>query len=194
MGHRMRTLNKVCGGRRSSSHQGGMSLVEVLVALVVLSVGMLGIAVLFVQSVRSSRTAILRTQAVNLVSDMADRVRANANAQQAYDTDEYGGAPSVRSCAPDDESSDGINCKVDELAEDDLARWQKAVQKTLPAFQDGPAKAEVHYIAPNAEGQPEHYRIRVAWREPNEGRSGNTHATEYSYQSDVALIPRAALP
>jgi type IV pilus assembly protein PilV len=173
----------------------GMSLVEVLVALVVLSVGMLGIAVMFVQSVRSSRTAILRTQAVNLVSDMADRVRANANAQQAYDIDEYGGAPSVQSCAPDTEIGTGINCNIEQLAEDDLARWQRAVRSALPALKDGPAAAEVHYFAPATEGQPERYSIRVAWREPNENRNAPANTDQlYSYQSDVVLIPRAAVP
>jgi type IV pilus assembly protein PilV len=185
----MRTLTKRQAG------QSGFSLVEVLVALVVLSVGMLGIAVMFVQSVRSSRTAILRTQAVNLVSDMADRVRANANAQNAYDTDEYGGDPEVQSCAPDSDVRTGVNCDVEELAEDDLARWQKAVRLALPALRDGPAQAEVHYFAPAAEGQPERYQIRVAWREPNENRKAAPNADQlYSYESDVVLLPRAALP
>jgi type IV pilus assembly protein PilV len=180
---------------KHANRQRGMSLVEVLVALVVLSVGMLGIAVMFVQSVRSSRSAILRTQAVNLVSDMADRVRANANAQQAYDTDEYAGAPAMQSCAPDSDTGSGINCNVEQLAQDDLARWQRSVRAALPALKDGPAKAEVHYFAPDAEGQPERYRIRVAWREPNESRvGGNTAEQLYSYQSDVVLIPRAAVP
>lgn len=55
----------------------GMSLVEVLVALVVLSVGLLGIAQLLVYGMRTSHAALLRTQAVNLVADMAERIRAN---------------------------------------------------------------------------------------------------------------------
>ena len=179
---------------RHSNCQRGMSLVEVLVALVVLSVGMLGIAVMFVQSVRSSRTAILRTQAVNLVSDMADRVRANANAQEAYDTDTYSGSPEIQSCAPDPEVLTAINCNAEQLAEDDLARWQKSVKAALPELKEGTA-AEVHYVAPAAEGQPERYRIRVAWREPNESRNASSSSEQlYSYESDIVLLPRAAVP
>jgi type IV pilus assembly protein PilV len=185
----MRALNP------SFNAHSGMSLVEVLVALVVLSVGMLGIAVMFVQSVRSSRTAILRTQAVNLVSDMADRVRANANAQNAYDTDEYGGKPALQSCAPDPDVRTGINCTVEQLAQDDLARWQRAVRIVLPDLRDGPAEAVVHYFAPAAADQPERYQIRVSWREPNENRNAAANADQlYSYQSDVVLLPRAAVP
>ena len=62
----------------------GFSLVEVLVALIVLSVGMLGIASLYVDSLRAGRTALLRTQAVFLATDMADRIRANPTAGAAY--------------------------------------------------------------------------------------------------------------
>lgn len=181
---------------QGAQRQQGMSLVEVLVALVVLSVGMLGIAVLFVQSVRNSRSAILRTQAVNLVSDMADRIRANANAQVAYDMSEYSGAPSKHSCAPDDANTDGINCNVEQLAEDDLARWQEAVEDSLPALAENqPASADVRYFPSASSQRPERYRIVVAWREPNEQRNEDTGEPEpLRYQSDVVLMPRQAVP
>ena len=62
---------------------GGFSIVEALVALVVLSVGMLGIAALYVESLRAGRSAVYHTQAVNLAADMADRIRANRMAGAA---------------------------------------------------------------------------------------------------------------
>ncbi len=64
----------------------GFSIVEAMVALVVMSVGMLGIAGLYVSSLKAGRTAILRTKAVNMASDLADRIRANRTARNAYDT------------------------------------------------------------------------------------------------------------
>ena len=48
----------------------GFTLVEVLVALVVLAVGMLGMAVLLVEGLQGSRSALEHTQAVNLASDI----------------------------------------------------------------------------------------------------------------------------
>jgi type IV pilus assembly protein PilV len=172
-----------------------MSLIEVLVALVVLSVGMLGIAVMFVQSVRSSRSAILRTQAVNLVSDMADRIRANANAEDAYDMGRYGGSPAERDCAPDAQLRNGRNCDVRQLAEDDLARWKLDVENTLPAFTDRKAEANVR-VTPGPDGDSDTYSIRVAWSEPNEAvvsGGDNTRPQTYSYQSDVVLLRRRAV-
>ena len=62
----------------------GFTLVEVLVALVVLAVGMLGIAGLYVESLRAGRTSIFRTTAVYLAADMADRIRANPQASADY--------------------------------------------------------------------------------------------------------------
>ena len=64
--------------------QRGVSLVEALVALVVMSIGMLGIAALYIESVKANRGALLRTQAVALVLDMADRIRANRLARGTY--------------------------------------------------------------------------------------------------------------
>jgi type IV pilus assembly protein PilV len=192
----MRRVIAARSGQRASPPQRGMSLVEVLVALLVLSVGMLGIAVMFVQSVRSSRSAILRTQAVNLVSDMADRIRANANAQAAYDMDTYGGKPQRRQCAPDDTLKTGKNCNVNDLAEDDLARWKLDVENTLPPLGNNSKATAVVDFTSAAAGQPEVYRIRVAWREPNEQlvNAGNGSNPSYSYQSDVVLMPRRAVP
>ena len=97
----------------------GFSIVEVLVALVVLSIGMLGIAALYVESLRAGRTAVYRTQAVNLASDMADRIRANRNARDAYAL-AANDSPTVQDCAP----PTPVVCTEAELAEDDMARWR----------------------------------------------------------------------
>ncbi|MCG8370161.1 MAG: type IV pilus modification protein PilV, partial [Proteobacteria bacterium] len=62
----------------------GFSLVEVLIALIIMSVGMLGIAGLYVQSMQAGRTSMLRHHAVTLAGDIADRIRANPAAGAAY--------------------------------------------------------------------------------------------------------------
>jgi type IV pilus assembly protein PilV len=60
----------------------GFTIIEVLVALVVLSVGLLGIAGLYVIALRAGTTSINRMQAVNLAADMADRIHANADGRE----------------------------------------------------------------------------------------------------------------
>ncbi len=164
-----------------------MSLVEVLVALVVLSVGMLGIAVLFVQSVAGSRTALFRTQAVNLASDMADRIRANGNARAAYDLSSYSGAPLPHDCAPAVDDA-GANCTVGQLAEDDLARWLASIQQILPAPGADAVPGNVQYIPPDptVPNSPERYRVTVSWQEPGRAKDSSS----LSYSTDVVMMPR----
>lgn len=160
----------------------GLSLVEALVALLVLSIGLLGIAGLFVESVRSSRSALLRTQAVNLVSDMGDRIRANAVAGDAYDSGNYPGGPDTLGCAPDPDDV-GRGCSPAELAQDDLARWTQAVREALPTLGNAAPEAIVEYIAPATSGEPERYAVSVSWREPGETQP-------LRYRAEVMLMPR----
>src|SRR5262245_887446 len=100
---------KSAGTRR----QRGISIVEALVALVVIAVGMLGIAGLYLTSLQSSRSAKLRAQAVQLAGSIADRIRANREAVTAYHTANYGGGPALQGC---DEAN---RCTAAELAQDD---------------------------------------------------------------------------
>lgn len=57
--------------------QRGLTLVEVLVAVLVLSIGLLGLAALQGTSLQSSQAAYFRTQAINAAYEIADFTRAN---------------------------------------------------------------------------------------------------------------------
>ena len=106
----------------------GFTLVEVLVALLVLAVGMLATAALLLDSLRGSRHAQERTQAVNLAIDIAERMRANRAAGGAYDTAD--GTPEPR-LEPGCERADGA-CDPRTMAGHDLRRWLDAVTAALP--------------------------------------------------------------
>jgi type IV pilus assembly protein PilV len=56
----------------------GFTLVEVLVAIVVLSLGLLGLAALQFSGLRAGQSSMYGAQAAQLATDMADRLRANA--------------------------------------------------------------------------------------------------------------------
>ncbi len=62
------------------SLQRGLGLIEVLLAVVILSIGLLGLASLQGNSLKFSHSAYLRTQATQLAYDIADRMRANRQA------------------------------------------------------------------------------------------------------------------
>lgn len=73
-------MKQVNSQRKSSIHlkrQAGVSLLEVLIAVLVLSVGLLGIAGLQTANIRNTQSAHQRTVAVLLAASMAERIRAN---------------------------------------------------------------------------------------------------------------------
>ena len=57
----------------------GFTLIEVLIALVVMTVGMLGLSALYVESLRLNRSAVYHHAAVVLAADMAERLRAGSD-------------------------------------------------------------------------------------------------------------------
>jgi type IV pilus assembly protein PilV len=63
--------------RHETQTQSGFSLLEVLIALLVLSIGLLGLAALQTTSLRSNEMASMRTTATQLAYDISDRMRAN---------------------------------------------------------------------------------------------------------------------
>jgi type IV pilus assembly protein PilV len=130
----------------------GVSIVEALVALVVISVGMLGIAGLYLTSLQAGRSANLRVQALNLTSDLADRIRSNR-----LGLDEYEAAAKDTGKAHDCATK---RCTPADVAENDIFVWKAAITEALPANANG----TVDFID-NAAPAPDRYEIRVTWRE-----------------------------
>ena len=138
--------------------QRGFTLVEAMVALVVLSVGMIGIAALFAQGLGAGRTAQYRTQAVNLIADMADQIRANRPGQAAY-----AGPTADNNCVPVDGTVGGgvVDCPPALMAAHDLFLWEQQVEQTLP---DG--EIEILFDATTL---PPSFTIDVGWVEVGVG-------------------------
>jgi type IV pilus assembly protein PilV len=147
--------------RKSAMARGrmsGISLVEVLVALVIISVGMLGIASLYLTSIKAGRTANLRVQGVNMVADMADRIRANKRGLAAYNSATYGGAPASHECVT-------VTCTPEEIAENDLNVWEASIDDALRNLG---ATGTVTYTAPEDTDVTHHFLVTVTWREAGE--------------------------
>lgn len=67
-------------------HQAGINLVEVLVTVVITSIGLLGLSSLQLQANRSTFDSGNRSQALWILEDLTNRIRANAVALDDYDT------------------------------------------------------------------------------------------------------------
>lgn len=135
--------------------QSGLSLVETLAALVVLSVGLLGIAALQVQGMSAGQTANYRTHAANLAADMAERIRSNP-----LGLDAYAGPGSDNQCAA--AAGEGLDCTPEQMAAHDLFLWDRAIRTGLP---NGDWRIQV-----DSGSVPPGYRLEVYWVEPRQGR------------------------
>jgi len=106
--------------------QQGFSLVEVLIALVVLSIGLLGLAALQTVSLKVGHDSYQRTQATMLAYDVIDRMRANPVALTAgrYDNVLANTNPGSTDCVLS-------TCSTNELADFDIRTWHTILAAKL---------------------------------------------------------------
>ncbi len=166
--------------------QKGVTLVEVLVAVVVLSIGLLGLAQLQMTTLRQTQSALLRSHATLLGYDLTDRMRANTAGVIAgyYNQSLVGDHQGDHDCSVVDASGTETNanpadCSPQELAENDLLEWAKTVARELPSGQgivcldstpkdDPPATPG----APKCDNLGTVYVVKVWWTDGYDAQSG----------------------
>lgn len=141
--------------KRLVRRSAGFSLIEVLVSMLVLGIGVLGMAALQLNAMKFNQTAAVRTQATFLAYDMSDRLRANrADARGgAYDTD------------LDDDAPTGSS-----ITSTDLQQWKSALVNQLP---DG---------AGAIERSGNVVTITVQW---SEGRIGDSETQQFVFETQL---------
>ena len=108
--------------------QRGASLIEVMVALFVLAIGLLGFAGLQTEGVMIGRKAYVQSQAIFLAEDIIERMRANRGALTNYVL-VFGESPTAgANCGPS-----GTSCSANELAAWDVQEWETLVANSVPA-------------------------------------------------------------
>ena len=114
-------LKTICTGT-SRSFEKGFSLLEVLVAVVVLAVGLLGIGGLQVLSLKNNHSAHLRSQATYLAYDILDSIRVNPDGIASYATLATDAPAANQSC-----ETVSSNCTTAQLVTHDLNIWKCAL-------------------------------------------------------------------
>lgn len=115
-----------------SRRTGGFSLIEVLIALMILSVGTLGIAAMMAASLKSKNSAYSRTQANHLAYTILDRMRANRATAIQHGYDIALGATAVHPPSGDCIGT-AANCSPAEIADLDLTQWKDSLVGILPS-------------------------------------------------------------
>jgi type IV pilus assembly protein PilV len=145
----------------------GFSLIEILIALIVLSIGLLGHTKTLSVGLRATTDANLRTQATYLVNEMVERMRSNRPAAHSgyYAEIDYAGINC--SINPAKICSEGVagtavECTTNELADEDSYHWLCQVQSTLPGGEVSVStSAGVYSIQTRWDGLDEHGNVQV---------------------------------
>ena len=135
-------------------------MLELLVALLVTSIGVLGVAGLTTLNAQHRRSAVAHAEAVRLAEDMIERIRANPAGLQAGS---YGasGLGSLDCQAGD--------CTTAEMAAFDLAEWRCALGEAATDGRcRGPLNATGSVAVDAAAGS---VRITIQWRDQGESRT-----------------------
>jgi len=110
----------MCINHRQKSMQRGFTMIEVLIAVFVLAIGLLGLASLQTRSLQFNFSAYQRSQANVLAYDIIDRMRANRDVVLAggYAHDLNDGPVSSTNC-----QGAGASCSAGDMAQFDLTQW-----------------------------------------------------------------------
>jgi len=143
---------------RINRSQQGATLIEVLVAMLVVSFGILALTGMLAAASRFGKTSEFRAVATLLASDITDRMRANKVAIADYQLLDGYDPPDKPPVIPGCDKP--LECTPTELADIDMAEWATAMFYSLPGAQG--------YVAIDGSNNPPSAAdVWVAWLDPS---------------------------
>jgi type IV pilus assembly protein PilV len=154
--------------------QAGTSLIEIMVSIVIIAIGLLGLASMQMNALKFQKTASQRSEAVQAAYDLGDRMRANfvytlpelyaveriANEVKYtsignYTTKQAGVYNPASNCTL---APPAVACNTVQIATYDLAEWQRGLQRRLAGG--------AGYVVPVAGTTVSTFDVTVMWQEP----------------------------
>lgn len=170
----------------SARSQQGMSLVELMVAVTVFSIGILAVANLQISGIRHTQMAALRVEATLAAHAMIEEMRANRLARTDHSF------PYQSYAAEDDPTSisasttcyqDNSDCSSDEIANLSLKRWLEGLADNLPegrgiVCQDN-SPGDATESDWGCSRPSSRYVVKVGWREQNPPGSNERRSWQF---------------
>lgn len=155
-----------------NSRQNGFSLIESLVAIVIMALGILGILGVQMRTLADTQNGVRRAQAIRLIEDLSERIKVNPNAlASAVISTYFVSTPGPMAAPPACTTA----CTATQLAQHDIARWKSSVINTLPL-------GDAIVFGVDDETDPNNRRqlgILISWRQ-NEKDSSAAYTTPFT--------------
>ena len=169
--------------------QRGISLIESMVAIVVMALGILGIVGVQLRTLSDTQTGVRRAQAIHLIEDLSERIKVNPNAllnigsyAMAWGTNPTG-ATDCKATA----------CTTAQIIQYDLQEWKRLVNNTLAPQANTAAAAtaltDATIFIPADETVASNRRqlgVMVRWRENERKTSADGLSTTTDYRDPVS--------
>ena len=155
--------------------QRGISLIESLVAIVVMALGILGVLGVQMRTLTDTQTTVYRAQAIRLIEDLSERMKTNPNALANINNyvSDFSDEPTPGDC------SDG--CSHSDQAAYDLALWKQAIKTQLPL-----GKASVFLAAGETDDiNRRQLGVMLAWRENGRDLTGLSDEEKATYKDNI---------
>jgi type IV pilus assembly protein PilV len=107
--------------------EAGVGLIEVLVSLLILSVGILGIVSLQTRALQLNQGVLYQSRANVLAYDILDRMRSNQSQVDSYQIGLDDAKPAYTDC-----QTSTANCSPGQMIDFDLGTWREEVESVLP--------------------------------------------------------------
>ncbi|WP_159914342.1 type IV pilus modification protein PilV [Pantoea sp. 18069] len=153
----------------------GITLLESLVAIVVMALGVLGILGVQMRTLADNQTSVRRAQAVRMIEDLSERIRMNPRGLAELSQYTVGWEtkpPAAGNCATN-------ACGSASLATDDRNLWLANVQQTLPL-----GDAAVFLVADETNNADRRQLgVMISWRENEKVVAGETQDDQAAYKA-----------
>lgn len=151
--------------------QRGISLIESLVAIVVMALGILGILGVQMRTLTDTQSGVRRAQAIRLIEDLGERLQNNPDALGNLNA--YTATPT----SSDDCAS--AACAPDKLATYDIKQWRSNITDALPGGQ------AIVFIP---QGGPRQLGVLIGWNENRYNQNGQEFSTAEKTALNAPLV------
>ena len=167
----------------------GATMIEVLIAMVIVSTSMLAIALYGLVGLQENQTAYIRSQANLLAYDIADRIRGNVSyaiendGNYSMSTDDAGTIPGAVNCA-----TAAAGCDPADLAAQDIREWAENFVDVAGVGADG---AAYEAVIPDGVGDidvdDQDVVITIVWNDTNWNTANGANRADSTSQLQLEL-------